>query len=127
MATLTYLTATHFDFGAVHRIAYELARAEISKPLIVTDAGIRAVGLVDKVIGVLGKDVLISIFDETPGNPTEAAVLKAFEQYSCDRCDGVLALGGGSSMRGPSCNQIGAALAVLLRNRHRGRNRNIWY
>ncbi len=107
MATLSYLTTTHFDFGAVQRIPMEIARAGISKPLITTDRGVRSAGLVDTITGTLGGDVPISIFDETPGNPTESAVLKAFDQYKTDGCDGVLAIGGGSSM------DLGKAVALL--------------
>ena len=55
MATLTYLTTTHFDFGAAQRIPSELSRARISKPLIATDSGVMAAGLVDKVTGILGE------------------------------------------------------------------------
>ena len=97
MATLTYLTTTHFDFGALQKLPAELDKVGISKPFIATDAGVRAAGLVDKVTGALAADVPISIFDETPGNPTEAAVTKTFEQYSADGCNGVLAIGGGGS------------------------------
>ncbi|MFL2541252.1 MAG: iron-containing alcohol dehydrogenase [Candidatus Latescibacterota bacterium] len=107
MATLTYLTTTHFDFGAVQKIPTELGRAGISKPFIATDRGVCAAGLVEKAIGAIGEEVPISIFDETPGNPTEFAVLKAFEQYKEDSCDGVLAIGGGSSM------DLGKAVALL--------------
>ncbi len=107
MATLTYLTTTHFDFGAIQRIPTELGRAGISKPLIATDTGVRAAGLVDSITGTFGADISVSIFDETPGNPTEAAVLKAFDQYSSDECDGVLTIGGGSSM------DLGKAVALL--------------
>ena len=48
----------------------------------------RTAGLVDAVTGALGGGMAISIFDETPGNPTEAA-LKAFDQYASDGCDGL--------------------------------------
>tara|TARA_B100000530_G_scaffold195601_1_gene124376 strand:+ start:708 stop:1835 length:1128 start_codon:yes stop_codon:yes gene_type:complete len=107
MATLTYLTTTHFDFGAVQKIPTELGRAGISKPFIATDNGVCAAGLVEIAIEAIGSDVPISIFDETPGNPTESAVLKAFEQYKEDSCDGILAIGGGSSM------DLGKAVALL--------------
>jgi 4-hydroxybutyrate dehydrogenase len=107
MATLTYLTTTHFDFGAVKKIPTELRRAGISKPFIATDNGVCAAGLVEIAIDAIGSDVPISIFDETPGNPTESAVLKAFEQYKEDSCDGILAIGGGSSM------DLGKAVALL--------------
>lgn len=107
MATLTYLTTTHFDFGAIHKIPAELRRAGIMKPFIATDAGVRVAGLIDHVTGALGRDLPISLFDGTPGNPTEAAVLKAFDQYTLDRCDGVLAVGGGSAM------DLGKAVALL--------------
>ena len=107
MATLTYLTTTHFDFGAVQKIPTELRRAGISKPFIATDNGVCAAGLVEIAIEAIGSDVPISIFDETPGNPTESAVLKAFEQYKGDSCDGILAIGGGSSM------DLGKAVALL--------------
>ena len=107
MATLTYLTTTHFDFGALKKLPSELEKAGISKLFIATDAGVRAAGLVDKVTGALAADVPISIFDETPGNPTEAAVSKAFELYTADGCNGVLAIGGGSAM------DLGKAVALL--------------
>ena len=37
-----------------------------------------------------------AIFDGTPTNPTEAAVLAALELYQAQGCDGVIGLGGGS-------------------------------
>ena len=107
MATLTYLTTTHFDFGSVQNLNTELGKAGITRVFIATDAGVRAAGLVDKIIDALEDDLPISIFDETPGNPTEAAVMKAFEQYTADGCDGVLAIGGGSAM------DLGKAVALL--------------
>ena len=107
MATLTYLTTTHFDFGSIQNLNTELGKAGIKRVFIATDAGVRAAGLVDKVTDALEDDLPISIFDETPGNPTEAAVTKAFEQYTADGCDGVLAIGGGSAM------DLGKAVALL--------------
>src|SRR5207253_4105590 len=38
------------------------------------------------------------IFDETPSNPTEAMVKKAAAQYRDSGCDGLIAVGGGSSI-----------------------------
>ena len=107
MATLTYLTTTHFDFGSVQNLNTELGKAGITRVFVATDAGVRAAGLIDKVTDALEDDLPISIFDETPGNPTEAAVTKAFEQYTADGCDGVLAIGGGSAM------DLGKAVALL--------------
>ena len=108
MPTLTYLTTTHFDFGAVTRLGKELARLGITRPLFVTDKGVRAVGLLDKVLEAAGPGVpLDNIFDETPGNPTEAATLKALAQYEAAGCDGVVAVGGGSAM------DLGKGVALL--------------
>jgi 4-hydroxybutyrate dehydrogenase len=46
----------------------------------------------------LGNEVSLSIFDGTPENPTQQAVEEAVQQYKEQDCDGVVALGGGSSM-----------------------------
>ena len=68
MATLTYLTTTFFDFGAVQKIPAVLSRAGIFNPLVATDAGIKAAGYVERMTGMLGEEVPFSIFDETLGN-----------------------------------------------------------
>ncbi len=107
MTTLTYLTTTHFDFGAIQQIPAELANAGITRPFIATDKGVKAAGLVDRITDVLGSQMPCSLFDDTPGNPTEAAVMKAFAQYTSEGCDGVLAIGGGSSM------DLGKAVGLL--------------
>jgi len=97
MATIHYLTQIEFDFGAVRMLPSECQRIGISNPLIVTDAGVRAVGLVDRAIAALG-DLRYTVFDQTPSNPTESAVRAASEMYRQYRCDGLIAVGGGSSM-----------------------------
>jgi alcohol dehydrogenase class IV len=107
MTILNYLTTTHFDFGAVEKIPTELRRAGITRPFIATDKGVRAAGLIDRITDVIGTDMPVSIHDETPGNPTEAAVLAALDQYVSDGCDGILAVGGGSSM------DLGKAVGLL--------------
>jgi alcohol dehydrogenase class IV len=72
----------------------------IRRPLIVTDVGIRAAGLLDKLMDVLGSANLESttVYDATPANPTEAAVREAAALVKQHRCDGLIAFGGGSSM-----------------------------
>ena len=107
MAVLTYLTTTHFDFGAVKLLSAELKRLGIARPFIATDKGIRAAGLLDQVLGVIEAGTSVTVYDETPGNPTERATLAALALYQAEGCDGVVCLGGGSSM------DLGKAVALL--------------
>lgn len=97
MATINYLTTIEFDFGARKVLAAELRKLKISRPLIVTDKGVRAAGLLDQIIAVIG-DVDYTVYDETPPNPTEDAVDKATALYLERGADGIVALGGGSSI-----------------------------
>jgi 4-hydroxybutyrate dehydrogenase len=98
MATITYLTKIQFDFGAVQLLAAEMAGLGLTRPLLVTDRGVRAAGLLGQVIEQLAKGCQAEIFDATPENPTEAAMTTALAQYRAADCDGVIGVGGGSSM-----------------------------
>ncbi|MDH3790682.1 MAG: iron-containing alcohol dehydrogenase, partial [Rhodospirillales bacterium] len=98
MATITYLTKIQFDFGAVSLLAEELAGLGVQRPLLVTDPGIVACGLLEKVRDVLPAQFAVTVFDQTPENPTEAAVLDGLAAYRAGDCDGVVGLGGGSSL-----------------------------
>lgn len=98
MPTITYLTTIQFDFGAVKLLGGETKAVGISRPLVVTDKGVAACGVLDKVLEHLPDAMQVSIFDGTPENPTEAAVLGALAQYRAKDCDGLIAVGGGSPM-----------------------------
>jgi 4-hydroxybutyrate dehydrogenase len=98
VATLTYSNLCHFDFGALARLPKALAALGVSRPLIVTDKGVRAAGLLDRLMATLDGASDVPVFDDTPGNPTEAAVLAAAGLCRAERCDGIVALGGGSAM-----------------------------
>ena len=67
------------------------------KPLIVTDAGVRAAGVLDRALAALG-DHPCAVFDQTPSNPTEAAVRAAVALLKKEGCDGLIGVGGGSSL-----------------------------
>ncbi|MDR5799374.1 iron-containing alcohol dehydrogenase [Caballeronia sp. LZ001] len=98
MSLINYITQIQFDFGALRLLAGECERFGIKRPLIVTDAGIRAAGLLDKVVDALGAQTPAPVFDATPPNPNEAAVRAAVAMYRENDCDGVIAAGGGSSI-----------------------------
>ncbi len=96
MDLITYLTRIQFGAGALSCLADELMLLGSRVPLLVTDRGVIAAGLAERVSALLPG--VVPIFDETPGNPTEAAVRGAAALYRQSGCDGILAVGGGSSI-----------------------------
>jgi len=97
MAFINYVTQIQFEFGAVRLLAAECERVGIQRPLIVTDAGVRAAGVLQKALDAL-PGLPLTVFDQTPSNPTEAAVRAAVELYRAQGCDGLIAVGGGSAI-----------------------------
>ena len=98
MATLTFMNHTIFDHGASSQLGQVLSLHGIRKPMLCTDRGLVGLGMVDTLAANLGNDAALTIFDGTPENPTQVAVEDAVAQYLEAGCDGVVALGGGSSM-----------------------------
>ena len=97
MAFINYVTQIQFDFGAVRLLRQECERVGITRPLIVTDQGVKAAGVLQKALDALGS-MPHAVFDQTPSNPTEAAVRAAAAIYQEQRCDGLIAVGGGSAI-----------------------------
>jgi alcohol dehydrogenase class IV len=109
MAFIRYLTDIHIDHGAISLLTAECSRIGITRPLIVTDAGVRAAGLLAKAEAALG-DLPYAVFDGTQSNPTEAGVRAALAVLEKERCDGLIAVGGGSSM------DLAKGVAILARH-----------
>ena len=53
MSQILYITNILLDFGVVQRLRDECERVGMARPLIVTDPGIRAAGLLDRVLAQL--------------------------------------------------------------------------
>ncbi len=97
MAYIYYLTHIHLGYDALARLPEECARVGIRRPLIVTDKGVVAAGLVQCALDRLGAGH-VPVFDDTPSNPTEAMVMAAAACYRHHDCDGLIAVGGGSAI-----------------------------
>ncbi len=97
MAHIQYLTQIHLDPGVVKLLRGECERIGLRRPLVVSDAGVRAAGVLDMALAALD-GLPHAVFDATPSNPTEAAVRAACELLAAQRCDGLIAVGGGSSI-----------------------------
>ena len=111
MARILYLTQIDIDFGALAGLPAECARAGMLKPLVVTDRGVRAAGVLEQALSALGA-LPHAVFDGTPSNPTEAAVMAAVALFKAQGCDGLVAAGGGSA--------IDLAKGVAIMARHPG-------
>ena len=96
MAQILYVTNILIDFGALAQLKAECERVGMARPLVVTDAGVKAAGLLDRLLAAL-PGMQPAVFDQTPSNPTEAAVRAAAAIYQAQACDGLIALGGGSA------------------------------
>ncbi len=108
-AVFTFPNRILFGVGSLRSLAEELDRLGVSKPLIVTDAGLVATGMTGEVQALLNDSVL---FAEVQANPTEADVLAGVARFRSSGCDGLIGLGGGSP--------IDAAKAIRLLLSHPG-------
>ena len=108
MPLIKYLTDIYLEAGARRQLAAECERIGIRKPLIVTDAGVRAAGVLQQVLDALPAPMRGAVYDGTPPNPNEKAVREAVALFNQHGCDGLIAVGGGSSI---DCAK-GAAIAA---------------
>lgn len=107
MALINYITQIQLAFGAVTLVQAECDRLGLKRPMIVTDAGVRAAGIVDRVLDQLKNKAEVGVYDQTPPNPHEAAVRDALAMYRTGQYDGLIAVGGGSAM------DLAKAVAVM--------------
>lgn len=98
MHLINYFTRVQFGFGSLTSLQAECDALGITRPLIVTDKGVVAAGLIDAVSAQLKSFTAEQLFDETPPNPNESMVRKAAQQYRDGGFNGLIAVGGGSAI-----------------------------
>jgi choline dehydrogenase len=81
--------------GAIAQVGDLVAELGVTRPLLVTDKGVVSAGLADATVAHLENAIL---FDEVYANPDIELVGRAAAAYRESGCDGLVALGGGSSM-----------------------------
>ncbi len=95
--------------GSAQALARYCQRLGIQKPLLVTDPGLIAIGLVQPVLAALDTAGMPAVlFDQVREDPPEATVEAAAAAGRAAGVDGVIAVGGGSSM------DVAKVVAVLL-------------
>ncbi|MEP1145176.1 MAG: iron-containing alcohol dehydrogenase [Henriciella sp.] len=97
MPVMNFLTTCIFDHGAVAKLGKTLQGFGVSRPMVITDPGIKAVGLLDTILENLGMEPA-AVFADTVANPTEDQAIAVAAQYNAANADGLVALGGGSAM-----------------------------
>ena len=94
-----YTVPIGIDFGpgAIEGLGRILAELKAARPLLVCDQGIRECGLLDKAIAASGPSIEdCPVYDAVASNPREENVLDALNRYRDEKCDGIVAIGGGS-------------------------------
>jgi choline dehydrogenase len=97
----TYQSPTRLvqRLGAIQELGSEAGQLGMRRPLLVTDAGVKAAGLLDVALESLRRsDVEPVVFDKVRANPGVELVDEGAAEYKAQGCDGLVAIGGGSSM-----------------------------
>jgi choline dehydrogenase len=92
--------------GAISRLGAEIRALGVTRPLLVTDKGVAAAGLADRALEHLDGAV---VFDGVYANPDIELVGRAAAVYREEDCDGLVALGGGSSI--DTAKSVGVEIA----------------
>ena len=96
--------------GSVKALPDIILKKKCSKVLIITDSGIRKLGLtrrLEKALDAAGIPCII--YDKTVANPTTVNVSEAVKLYLGNGCDCIIGFGGGSSM--DCAKAVGARIA----------------
>lgn len=109
MSVINYVTEIRFGAGSATELGDICTKLGFRKPLLVTDKGVVAAGLIDQILG-LNRLAAYEVFDGTPSNLTEAATRQGVECFHQTGCDSIIAVGGGSSI------DLAKAIAVSARH-----------
>lgn len=83
---------------ALEHIPFELSMLQSTRPMVVTDKGVIAAGLLKHVENAFaGSGIAIAaVFDDVPPDSSLTTVRDAAYLYRAHHCDGIIAVGGGS-------------------------------
>ena len=108
----SFPTPTVFGAGSLGELHDRLQRLRISRPLVVTDAGLLPTPAFQALANALGdsaRDKNWFVYSGVHANPVENDVREAAAVFSQHNCDSVIALGGGSPL------DVGKAARLLVR------------
>lgn len=115
-ANWNYPTAIRFGAGRIEELGAACAAAGITRPLFVTDPGLRGLPITTRALGVLAAAGLkAEVFSDVQPNPTEENVAAGLAVLRDGGHDGVVAFGGGSAL---DCGKVVAFM--------RGQTRPMW-
>ncbi|QRN99873.1 iron-containing alcohol dehydrogenase [Archangium violaceum] len=104
---LSWPTKIVLGAGALQRLPAQVARLNMKRPLVVTDAGVVKAGLAQRLYEVLkAAGVGFTVFDQVKPDPTERDAFAGLEMYKAGRCDGIIAIGGGSPLDAAKLVQV---------------------
>jgi 4-hydroxybutyrate dehydrogenase len=108
----SFPTATLFGPGAISELPQRIARLPLKRPLIVTDEGLVKTDAFRTLVKVLqegGPPIGPFVYSGVHANPVESDVHEAAAHFAKYKCDGVIALGGGSPL------DVGKAARLLIK------------
>lgn len=108
ISVLQFMTSVHFGCGARERLPQLLDDIGGKRPLIVSDKGVAAAGVVEQVLSLLPDSPRLPLFLDTPINPTEASARAGADLFKAAGCDSILGVGGGASL------DLAKAIAILV-------------
>lgn len=92
-------TKVEFGPGKIGILPEELARSDFDKTAIVTDRGIKGVGILDGPLSVLEqRGIEVEVFAEVRANPHAESVKESLQFLRDHGPDCIIAIGGGSSL-----------------------------
>ncbi|MEX1020660.1 MAG: iron-containing alcohol dehydrogenase [Litorilinea sp.] len=92
-------TVVKHGLGAVATLGDEAKALGMRRPMLVTDGGLVRAGIADEIAGILrAANLDFVMFDQVVANPPIELVDAGARIYLDEGCDGLIGLGGGSSM-----------------------------
>jgi len=92
-------TRVFYGRRASNEVGRRLGELGVSRALLVSDRGVAGAGIVERIAGHIRDAGLgVAVYAETQPNPTVTNVAEAAALYREHGCDGIVGLGGGSSM-----------------------------
>jgi alcohol dehydrogenase class IV len=102
------------EAGSLKSCARYCLELGIKRPIIVSDQGIYGLGFIDELQSALhAGGISYSLFKDTIADPPESVVLQAVNLAVVENADGVIGIGGGSSM---DCAKLVAVLMLEKQN-----------